>query len=68
MRRDFLIMRDQQHREAGAMQLTQQPKNRITRNRIQRAGGFVRKKHFRAVHDRARNGYSLLFAARKLSR
>src|SRR3989304_3779896 len=46
----------------------EQPDHVLSALRVQVAGGFVREKHLRFVHERPGDGHALLLPARKLGR
>ena len=65
-RRDVLLVRDDDDRDAGAVELLQQRHHLEARRGIERAGGLVGEDELGIVDQRARDGDALLLAAGKL--
>ena len=59
-------MGDEHHRMALPMQILQHSQHLTAGVAVQRAGGLIRQNDRRVAHQRPRDGYALLLAARKL--
>ena len=67
-RRDVLLVRDDDHRDAAAVQLLQQRHDLEARRGVERAGRLVGENQLGVVDQRARDGDALLLAAGELRR